>query len=352
MDKTLEAVCNQIVPLDEAAMLAARARQDLLTKPRGSLGRLEALAVQVAGITGAPIPRIRRKAIIVMAADHGIAAERVSAYPPEVTRQMVCNFLQGGAAINALARQAGVEVIIVDMGVAGESIPGDGLLVRKIARGTANIALGPAMRPDQALAAIQVGIRIVNEDLPDSVDLIATGDMGIGNTSASAALLAALSGAPPDSIVGRGTGVDGERYDHKVAMIKRALAVNRPVPDDPVRALAMVGGFEIAGLAGVILASAAKRIPVVIDGFVSGAAALVATRLAPAVLPYLIAGHRSEEKGHQLLLEALGLQPLLDLGMRLGEGTGAVLGMQLVEAAVRCHAEMATFAEAGVSEFR
>jgi nicotinate-nucleotide--dimethylbenzimidazole phosphoribosyltransferase len=333
-------------------MLAARERQDHLTKPAGSLGRLEALAIQLAGITGNPTPHIRRKMVVLMAADHGIAAERVSAYPREVTRQMVCNFLGGGAAINALARQAGAEVLIVDMGVAGEGIPSDRLLVHKLARGTANITLGPAMRPDQALAAIEVGIQIVQDHVPESVDLIATGDMGIGNTSASSALAAALTGRSPDELVGRGTGVDGDQLEHKVAMVKRALAVNRPIPEDPIRALALVGGFEIAGLAGVILGSASRRLPIVIDGFVSGAAALAAVRIAPAVLPFLIAGHRSEEKGHRVVLEDLGLEPLLDLGMRLGEGSGAALAMHLVEAAARCHAEMATFAEAGVSGSR
>lgn len=347
---TLDAICKQIGPLDEGAMQAARARQDRLTKPRGSLGRLEALAIQLAGITGAPIPRIRCKAVVIMAADHGIAAEGVSAYPPEVTRQMVRNFLRGGAAINVLARQAGAQVLIVDIGVAGDSFPDAGLLARKIAPGTANMTRGPAMRRDQALAAIETGIDVVRTHLPAEVDLVATGDMGIGNTSSSAALLAAFTGAAPASVVGRGTGVDDARLAHKVAMVEQALAANQPAPDDPLDVLAKVGGFEIAGLAGVMLAAAARRLPVVIDGFISGAAALAAARLAPNVTPYLIASHRSDELGHQLMLEALGLRPLLDLGMRLGEGTGAVLAMHLVEAAVRLHAEMATFAEAGVSE--
>jgi nicotinate-nucleotide--dimethylbenzimidazole phosphoribosyltransferase len=310
------------------------------------------LAVQLAGITGLAVPRIRRKMIVIMAADHGISAERVSAYPAEVTRQMVLAFLRGGAAINVLARQAGAETLVVDMGIAGAPIADERLLARRVAPGTANMALGPAMRPDQALAAIEAGIELVDTQLPDEVDLLATGDMGIGNTSASAALLAAFTGADPASVVGRGTGVEDDRLANKVDMVRRALAVNRPMPEDPLGVLARVGGFEIGGLAGVILAAAARRMPIVIDGFITGAAALVAARLAPEVQPYLIASHRSDELGHQRMLDALGLRPLLDLGMRLGEGTGAVLGMHLVEAAVRLHAEMATFAEASVSEAR
>jgi nicotinate-nucleotide--dimethylbenzimidazole phosphoribosyltransferase len=335
---------------DAAAAAAARQRQNTLTKPPGSLGRLEDLAVQLAAATGQPRPSVTRKAVIIMAADHGVTAEGVSAYPSAVTPQMVLNFLHGGAAINALARQAGARVVVVDIGVASELPAQAGLLRRKIAPGTANMARGAAMSRAQAEAAIAEGLDVVHAEIGQGLDLLATGDMGIGNTTASAAITALLTGRPVVSVTGRGTGVDDAGLARKIAVIEQALAVNQPDPADALDVLAKVGGLEIAGLAGVMLGAASRRVPVVIDGFISGAAALVAAGLNPDVKPYLIAGHRSVEAGHRAVLEHLGLEPLLDLNLRLGEGTGAVLAFHLVEAAARVLNEMATFAEAGVSD--
>jgi nicotinate-nucleotide--dimethylbenzimidazole phosphoribosyltransferase len=329
-------------------MEQARARQLQLTKPAGSLGRLEEIAVQMAGITRQPLPTVKRKAVIVMAADHGVVAEGVSAYPSAVTPQMVLNFLHGGAAINALARQAGAEVVIVDVGVAAD-LDHPGLLVRKVARGTANMAIGPAMTREQALSAITAGMDVLKSLVKQGTDVVVTGDMGIGNTTAASAITASLTGTPVALVTGRGTGIDETQLVHKIHVIERALARNVPDPSDPLDVLTKVGGLEIAGLVGVIIAGAASRIPVVIDGFIAGAAALVAVGICPVVRDYLFAGHVSVERGHQVILEQLGLSPLLDLELRLGEGTGAVLATHIIEAALRMHREMATFAEAGVS---
>ncbi len=331
-------------------MAEARARQDQLTKPQGSLGRLEALSIQLAGIQGQPIPNIRHKAIITMAGDHGVVAEGVSAYPQEVTPQMVYNFLRGGAAINIIARQVGARIVVVDMGVAAELKANPRLLSRKIAPGTGNMAIGPAMTGEQAIRAVESGIEVVNAEIAKGLDIVGTGDMGIGNTTSSSAICALMTGRTVAEVTGRGTGIADAQLKHKVAVIERALAVNYPDPRQPLEVLAKVGGFEIAGLVGVILAAAEHRIPVVIDGFISGAAALVAAGLAPSAKGYLIAAHVSAEAGHRWLLESLGLKPLLDLGMRLGEGTGGALGIFLAETAARILADMATFAEAGVSE--
>ena len=339
-----------IPPLNRAAEAAARARQATLTKPPGSLGRLEDLAIQLAAITGHPVPSVARKAVIVMAADHGVAASGVSAYPAAVTAQMVHNFKHGGAAVNVLAQQAGARVVVVDMGVAAHFDGHPGLLHRKIARGTQNLALGPAMTRAQAEASIQGGLDVVAAEIDGGLDLVATGDMGIGNTTSAAAIVAAITGAPVVQVTGRGTGIDDTGMAHKIALIKQALSINQPNPADPLDVLAKLGGFEIGGLAGVILGAAARRVPVVIDGFISGAAALLAAGLAPEVTGHLIAAHRSVEIGHRVLLDRLGLVPLFDLDLRLGEGTGAVLAFHLVEAAAHLHARMATFAEAGVSD--
>ncbi|MCS7287030.1 MAG: nicotinate-nucleotide--dimethylbenzimidazole phosphoribosyltransferase [Anaerolineae bacterium] len=348
--KSLEKIISQIGPLSENAMLAAKLRQDQLTKPQGSLGRLEELSIQIAGITGNPRPVIHHKAVIVVAGDHGVAAEGVSAYPQEVTAQMVYNFLQGGAAINVLARHVGARVTVVDAGVAVDLEPHPALKIRKIGYGTGNIARGPAMTHQQALQALEVGIALVEEELSQGLDLVAPGDMGIANTTPAAAIAAAVTGLPPAMVTGRGTGVDGETLAHKVAIVERALQVNKPDPKDGVDLLAKVGGFEIGVITGIILGAAAHRIPIVLDGFISTAGALIAATIAPAVKDYCIAGHNSAEQGHHAMLEYLGLKPLLDLNMRLGEGTGAVLAMSLVEAACKILNEMATFAEAGVSE--
>jgi nicotinate-nucleotide--dimethylbenzimidazole phosphoribosyltransferase len=335
--------------LDHAAAAAARARQDSLTKPPGSLGRLESLAAQLAAITGRVRPSVARKAIIVMASDHGVAEAGVSAFPAAVTPQMVLNFLRGGAAINVLARQAGARVVVVDIGVATDFEPQPGLVQRKVAPGTANLLWGPAMTRAEAEAALQVGLDVVNLEISRGLDLVATGDMGIGNTTPSAAIVAAITGSPAAQVTGRGTGVDDDGLARKVAVIEQALAVHRPDPADAWDVLTKVGGLEIAGLAGVMLGAAAQRVPVVVDGFISGAAALIAAGLNPAVTGYLIAAHRSVEIGHRAMLAHLGLEPLFDLDLRLGEGTGAALAFHLVEAAARIQNEMATFAEAGVS---
>lgn len=345
MSRTIAA----IGALDESAMAAARERQLELTKPPGSLGRLEELAVQLAGITGNPLPAVAQRAIIVMAADHGVTEEGVSAYPAEVTGQMVANFLRGGAAINVLARSVGARVVVVDMGVAGELPAHPALRSRRIGPGTRNMADGPAMTREEAERAVEAGIEVLEEEAGRGLSLVATGDMGIGNTTAASAIVAALTGAAVGGVTGRGTGVDDAGYARKVRAIERALATNRPDPGDPLDVIAKVGGFEIAGLAGVILGAAAMRIPVVLDGFISGAAALAAVAMAPSAGAFLVAAHRSVEVGHRVVLERLGLEPLLDLGLRLGEGTGAALAMPIVEAALRMQAEMATFAGAGVS---
>lgn len=350
MTKLLSDTIKMIKPLDAKVMALARARQDTLTKPQGSLGRLELLSVQLAGIQGKPIPQIRHKAIITMAGDHGVVAEGVSAFPQEVTPQMVYNFLGGGAGINVIARQVGARIIVVDMGVAGELKAHPQLLSRKIAPGTRNMAIGPAMSEAEATKAIETGIEIVSTEIAKGLDIVGTGDMGIGNTTASSAICAVMTGRLVAEVTGRGTGVDDKQLAHKIAVINKALAVNQPDSRQPLAVLAKVGGFEIGGLVGVMLGAAANRIPVVIDGFISGAAGLIAIALAPGLKDFVIPAHVSVEAGHRWILSHLGLKPLLDLDMRLGEGTGAALGIFLSETAARVLAEMSTFAEAGVSE--
>ena len=346
----MRSTIEMIKPLDREAMANARARQDTLTKPPGSLGRLEELSIQLAGIQGKPLPCINEKAIITLAGDHGVVAERVGNWPQEVTAQMVSNFLRGGAGINVIARQAGARVIVVDMGVAAEFKPDPQLVSRKVGLGTQNMALGPAMNAEQAVRAIESGIEVVTGEVAKVLDIVGTGDMGIGNTTASSAICAVMTGRPVAEVTGRGTGLTDAQLARKVAVIEQALAVNCPDPAQPLDVLAKVGGFEIGGLVGVMLGAAAHRIPVVIDGFISGAAALIATALSPRLKDYLIAAHLSAEPGHRVLLEHLEIKPLLNLDMRLGEGTGAALGIFLAETAARILAEMATFAEAGVSE--
>lgn len=328
---------------------AARVRQLALTKPAGSLGQLEDLSIQLAAITGQLRPSLTNKAVIVMAGDHGVASEGVSAFPSEVTPQMVLNFVHGGAAINVLARQAQARVVVVDMGVASDLTPVPGLQIHKIARGTQNMAVLPAMTRTQAEEAITVGIQVVEQEIAQGLDLVATGDMGIGNTTPSSAIVAVMTGRPIAEVTGRGTGIDDAGLARKIKTIEQALRLHRPDPNDALDVLSKVGGFEIAGLAGVIIGGAAHCVPVVIDGFISGAAALIAAQLAPGVKPYLIAAHQSVEIGHRAILSHLGLRPLLNLNLRLGEGTGAALAFHLIEAAVRILNEMATFAEAGVS---
>lgn len=340
---------RRIEPLDSDAMTAAAARLDTLTKPPGSLGRLEPLVVQLAGITRRPIPAIDPPAVLVFAGDHGVTAEGVSAYPADVTPQMVLNFLAGGAAINALARNAGAAVRVIDVGVAA-AVSHPDLLVRKVRPGTANMAVGPAMSRSECAQAIAVGADIAMAEIRSGVRCLALGEMGIGNTTPSAALLSVFGGRSPAEACGRGTGLDEAGVRRKIQVVEKAIEVNRPDPADPVGVLAAVGGLEIAALTGAILAAAAERVPVIIDGFIVGAAALAACRLQPQARGYLIASHRSAEQAHHLLLKELELQPLMDLELRLGEGSGAALALPLVRGACRFMAEMATFSQAGVSE--
>jgi nicotinate-nucleotide--dimethylbenzimidazole phosphoribosyltransferase len=347
---SLSQILKQIKPLDKRAMEAAQARQNELTKPRGSLGQLEELSIRIAGIKGKIVHGFEHKAIVTMAADHGVVTEGVTLYPQEVTKQMVFNFLNGGAGINVLAHLVGARVVVVDMGVIGGFEPHPNLVCKMIDFGTKDMTKGPAMTRQQALDAIESGIEVVEAEVAKGLDIIGTGDMGIGNTTASSAISAVITGETVEKVTGRGEGLDDKQLAHKVKVVQKALAVNKPDLRDPVDVLAKVGGFEIGGLAGVMLAAAAHRIPVVIDGFISGAAALIAAELAPGLKDYLIAAHLSAESGHKVLLQYLGLMPLLSMGMRLGEGTGAALGMVIVEAAVKTLAEMATFAEAGVSK--
>ena len=342
---------SRIESPDRRVMVKTQKRLDLLTKPQGSMGRLEELVKLIAGITGKESPSINNKFIVTMAADHGVTAEGISAYPKDVTAQMVYNFLNGGACINVLARYIGAKVIVVDMGVAADIKKHENLVSMKIGMGTKNMALGPAMSRNQAVKSIEAGIKIVNElSSAEDCDIIGTGDMGIGNTTASSAITAFICGVDVEPVTGRGTGIDDRTFKNKVKIIEKALSVNKPLKNDPVDILSKIGGFEIGGIAGLILGAASNRIPVVIDGFISGAAALIAAGLEPKSTEFMIASHCSLEKGHKIILNKLGLKPLLDLELRLGEGTGAELGISLIDAGIRIYNEMATFGEAGVSE--
>jgi nicotinate-nucleotide--dimethylbenzimidazole phosphoribosyltransferase len=347
MDR-LASVISRIEGLDESAMRAAAARQDRLTKPRGALGVLEEISVKVAGITGDPRPLPGRKTVVVMAADHGVTEEGVSLYPSEVTAQMVANFLAGGAAINVLARHAGAGVRVVDVGVASQ-VGGEGLMSRKVRTGTANMARGPAMSREEAVAAMEVGIEVAEEEICGGAAFLATGDMGIGNTTAASAITACITGLDPREVTGQGTGIDEASLVLKVETIRRALEANHPDPSDALDVLCKVGGLEIAGIAGVILAASAMRRPVLVDGFISAAGALIAAGLHPGAADFMLASHLSVERGHAAILERLGLHPIIRANMRLGEGTGAALAFFLVDASLKILSEMATFDEAGVS---
>lgn len=335
--------------LDAEAMQAAGERQANLTKPAGALGRLETLSVQLAGITGRLRPALTPRQVIVCAADHGVTAEGVSAYPSEVTAQMVLNFLHGGAAINVLARQFGATVLVLDVGVQSDLPEHPHLRGAKVRRGTGNLRREPAMQRSEAVAAVEAGIGTAQAAIAGGARVLVTGDMGIGNTTASAAIAAALTGKPAAEVTGFGTGLDDAGRRHKAAVIQEALALHRPDPHDGLDVLASVGGLEIGAIAGVILAGAAARVPVVIDGIISTAGAAIADSLCSAVRPFLIAGHQGVEPGHAVLLSYLGLVPLIELDLRLGEGTGATLALPLLDAAVATLNEMATFAEAQVS---
>jgi nicotinate-nucleotide--dimethylbenzimidazole phosphoribosyltransferase len=345
-------IIDRIQPTDARLLAQAQASLDRLTKPIGSLGRLEELAARYVMITGEMKPKVPRGAVFTFAADHGVTAEGVSAYPSAVTPQMVLNFVRGGAGVNVLARHVGVEVRVVDIGVAFDFESAPGLMHRKVMSGTKNLMVEPAMSRAQAEQALQVGIELATEAAQEGIGLIGTGEMGIGNTTASSAITAAMTRRQVSDVTGRGTGIDDAGHAHKIDVIQRALAFHRLDSTDAMEVLAKVGGLEIGGLAGLMLGAAAARIPVVLDGFIAGAAALIAVGLQPRCKDYLIASHQSVERGHRAILDYLGLKPLLDLDLRLGEGTGACLGMSLVLAAIKILTEMATFNEAGVSERR
>jgi nicotinate-nucleotide--dimethylbenzimidazole phosphoribosyltransferase len=345
-----------VAPLDTSAVAEARDRQDRLTKPRGSLGVLEEVSVRLAGLAGTcPPPMPEPAAVAVFAADHGVHAQGVTPWPQEVTAQMVANFLTGGAAVNAFAAQTGTHVVVVDIGVATTvpEIAADGarrLISRRVRSGTADITLGPAMTREQAVLAVETGIEVAAELVDGGHRCLVAGDMGIANTTASAALIAVFAAADPAQVTGRGTGIDDAMWRRKVDVVRAALARHTPDPADPIGVLAAIGGLEHAAIAGFLLGAAARRVPVVLDGVICGSAALAAQALVPAVVDACLAGHRSAEPGHAVALRTLGLRPLVDLELRLGEGTGALLALPLVQAAARALREMATFDSAGVTE--
>lgn len=339
-----------IEPVDAKYHEAAQKRLDSLTKPIDSLGRLEEFALRLAGIKRSAMPDLGKKAIFTFAADHGVARAGVSAYPAEVTPQMVLNFIRGGAAINVLARHAGADVIVVDMGVNYDFAPMPGLIDRKVRKATSNIAEGPAMTRAEAEQSIAAGYDLAVEYAAKGYGLLGTGDMGIGNTTPSSAIASCATGRSVAEVTGRGAGLPGEAVPAKVKIIEQALAINKPNPSDGIDLLTKVGGFEIGGIAGLCLGAAASRTPVVVDGLISTAGALIAYLIEPKCAQYMFSAHRSVEIGHTSMLSHMGLEPMLDLKMRLGEGTGAALGMTLIEAGLKIYKEMATFADAGVSE--
>ncbi|NPA94449.1 MAG: nicotinate-nucleotide--dimethylbenzimidazole phosphoribosyltransferase [Thermodesulfobacteria bacterium] len=349
MDNLLKELIDSIGPVDNKLEPVIQQRLDNLTKPKGSLGRLEEFAKRYCLITNQISPADLEKAVIVFAGDHGITQEGVSAFPKDVTYQMVKNFLQGGAGINVLARHVGADVQVVDIGVDHDLEDLPGLIHKKVGFGTKNMAEGPAMTREEAQRAILAGAEVAQDIIEGGKNILATGEMGIGNTTPASALTAVICGKEPSQVTGRGTGIDTSAYRRKIELIERAISVNKPSPTDGLDALAKVGGFEIAGICGMILKAAQMRVPVVVDGFISGAGAIVAKALCPNISDYLFCGHCSVEQGHKVQMEYLGLRPILDLDMRLGEGTGAVLAMGLIEAGIKIYKEMATFDQAAVS---
>lgn len=339
-----------IKPVSEELHKAAQKHLDNLTKPPRSLGRLEEFARRLVAITENRKPILDKKVIFTLAGDHGIVAEGVSAYPKEVTSQMVFNFLRGGAGINVLARHAGSEIVVVDIGVDHDFGEVEGLMKMKVMKGTRNFAKGPAMTTEEAVKCVEYGIELANGYSKKGYKMIGTGDMGIGNTTPSSAIAAVLTGTPVSEVTGKGTGISDEALLRKISVIENAIGLNKPDPKDAIDVLAKVGGTEIGGIAGVVLGAAANRVPVIIDGFISTAGAMVAYAIQPASRDYMFAAHNSVEKGHRVMLEAMGLTPILDLGLRLGEGTGAALAMLMIEAGLKIYKEMATFQEAGVSD--
>ncbi len=347
----LKKTIKKIERIDHSLAEKTQKRLDNLIKPQGSLGRLEELAKQIVEITRRENPPVKNKVIFTMAGDHGITEEGVSAYPKEVTPQMVYNFVRGGAGINVLARHTGTRVVVVDMGVACDLEPHQELVIKKVGYGTKNMAKGPAMTREEAIKAVENGIEAFEEEFSaNGIDMVGTGDMGIANTTPSSAIVSVITAKPVEDVTGRGTGIDDKTLLNKVAVIKKVISANTPDVNDGIDILSKVGGFEIGGLAGVMLAAAARRVPVIIDGFISGAAALIAFKLEPKVKDYMIAAHSSVEKGHKVTLDYLGLKPLFYFDLRLGEGTGAAFGINIAEASIKILTEMATFQSAGVSE--
>ncbi len=343
-------ITKKIVKIDQELIKKAQGRLDNLTKPQGSLGRLEELAKLIVGITGKDSPELGDKVIFTLASDHGVCEERVSAFPQEVTAQMVYNFLSGGAGINVLAKHIGARVVVADVGVAADLKAHPNLIIRKINYGTKNMARESAMTRAEAIKSIETGIEIFEAEFKNGIDIIGTGEMGIANTTAASAITALFTKRSVEDVVGRGTGIDDSALENKIRVINTALKINDPDSSDAIDVLGKVGGFEIGGLAGIILAASSRRIPVVIDGFISAASALIAYGIEPKVKEYMIAAHNSVEKGHKAILDYLGLEALLDLKMRLGEGTGACLGIGLAEAAIKILTQMNTFESAKVSE--
>ena len=350
MQKELQQLLNRIEPVDRSLSAVAQAHLDDLTKPQGSLGRLEEIALKYVLATGSLTPVLTKKKICCFAGDHGVAIEGVSAFPAEVTPQMVYNMLNGGAAINVLTRHAGVDLDVVDMGVNHDFPDLPGLVKRKVKPGSANIAIGPAMSEEDALQALLSGAELAVEAYKAGFHILGTGEMGIANTTPATALYSVLLDVPVESITGRGTGIDDERLKHKIGIIKQAIEVNASRSDTPFGALAALGGYEIAAITGFVLGAASCRVPVVVDGFISSSGAVVALKLCPAVEDYLFFSHLSNEQGHRVVMQKLGARPILDLDLRLGEGTGAALSMQLIEGALKIYNEMATFSGARVSE--
>jgi len=349
MDQKIAQIIDSVVPVDRSLEKDILHRLDNLTKPKGSLGRLEEFALRYCLIANQFLPKDLNKAVLVFAGDHGITEEGVSAFPKDVTFQMVKNFLEGGAGINVLARHVGAEVKVIDVGVDHKLDDLQGLVHKKIAYGTRNMTKGPAMTRKEAEKAIIAGAEVAEDTIKAGKNILATGEMGIGNTTPSSALTAVICKKAPSDVTGRGTGIDMAAYENKIRLIEKALEVNKPDPDDPIDCLSKVGGYEIAGICGMILKACQLKVPVVVDGFISGAGAIVAKALCPEVSDYLFCGHCSVEQGHKVQMDYLGLKPILDLNMRLGEGTGAVLAIGLIEAGLKIYKEMATFDQAAVS---
>jgi nicotinate-nucleotide--dimethylbenzimidazole phosphoribosyltransferase len=346
----MQETLTKIQPVDHEILRQAQTKLDGKTKPLGSLGRLEEFACRFAAITGTLDPNTDKKIIFTFAGDHGVVEEGLSAFPKEVTTQMIFNFLNGGAGVNVLARHVGADVRVIDIGVDHDFGPLPGLIDCKVARGTRNFTKGPAMTREQTVAAIEVGINLANQAKADGVSMVGTGEMGIGNTTPSSAIIAAISGKSVRDVTHRGTGIDDRMLQNKIRVIEQGIRVNKPEPGNPLDVLSKVGGLEIAGIAGLVIGAAANRLPVVVDGFISTAGALIASELNPYVKEYIFAAHQSVEIGHSFMLERIGAEPILDLRLRLGEGTGAALAMGLIEAGVKVLKEMASFDEAGVSE--